>query len=77
MTVGRAGSPCGLGMDHSLGRDAGEAPEPLRSARDWPGGFSAIVLFPLRSLAEQRGMRGPLSSHLDLIMARLIFEETI
>jgi hypothetical protein len=33
MTVGRMGSPCCLGGDHSLGQDTKEAPEPLRAAR--------------------------------------------
>jgi hypothetical protein len=33
-TVGWVRSPRALGFDHSLGRDAGEAPEPPRIARD-------------------------------------------
>jgi hypothetical protein len=60
MTAGQARSPRARGLDHSLGQDVGEAPEPLRVARDRPDGLFAVVLFPLRSLAEQRGMRGPL-----------------
>jgi hypothetical protein len=31
---GSSGELYGLGLDHSLGRDAGESPEPLRTTRD-------------------------------------------
>jgi hypothetical protein len=34
MTAGQVGSPRALGIDHSLDREAGEASEPPRIARD-------------------------------------------
>jgi hypothetical protein len=44
MTAGWAGSPCGLGLDHSLGRDAGETPARCRGLTGWPLGCRIVFL---------------------------------
>jgi hypothetical protein len=67
MTAGHVRSPRAYGFDHLLGQDAGEAPEPhALQGTDWAASLLSYR-YPLCSLAEWRGMRGPSSFHLGVL----------
>jgi hypothetical protein len=44
MIVGQMVSPCGVGMDHSLGRDAEDAPAHCKGLTGWPLGCRVVSL---------------------------------
>jgi hypothetical protein len=77
MTMGQAGSPCGLGLDHSLGRDVGEAPEPLHVARDRPDGLLGCRIISLALFSRTDGYAWALITPFGPYCGLFDFEETI
>jgi hypothetical protein len=77
MIVGQAESPCSLGLDHSLGQDAGEAPEPLHAARDRPDGLLGYHIISLALFSRMEGYTWALITPFGPYCGLFDFEETI
>jgi hypothetical protein len=74
MTVGRARSPRGLGLDHSLGQDAGEAAARYKGLIGWPLGCRVV---PLALFSRTEGYTWALVIPFGPYRGLFYFEKTI